>query len=85
MSVFSITHWIKKGYTEEEAKYQIAIRRPNNILYYINKSFSEEESKILVSERQKKGGNKRKLLSLEEKRKLTSRCLEFWLENGKHI
>lgn len=82
MSVFSITHWIKKGYTEEEAKYQIAIRRPNNILYYINKGFSEEESKILVSERQKKGGNKRKSLSLEEKRKLTPRCLEFWLEKG---
>ena len=44
MSAFSIKTWTNKGYTEEEAKYQIAIRRPNNILYYINKGFTKEEA-----------------------------------------
>ena len=82
MSVFSTTYWIKKGLTEEEAKYQIAIRRPNNILYYINKGYTEEEATILVKERQAKGGAKRKLLSESEKRKLSPRCLDFWIEKG---
>jgi hypothetical protein len=82
MSVFSIKYWIKKGLSEEEAKYQIAIRRPNNVFYYINKGFTEEEAKIKVSERQAKGGEKRKLLSIEDKRKLTPRCIEFWLSKG---
>jgi hypothetical protein len=82
MSIFSITYWIKKGLSESEAKYQIAIRRPNNILYYINKGYSEEEAKQLVKDRQSVGGAKRKAMSNEEKRKLSPRCIEFWLSKG---
>jgi hypothetical protein len=82
MSVFSISYWVNKGLSEEEAKYQIAIRRPNNILYYINKGYSEEEAKNHVSERQSKGGIKRKKMSTEEKRKLSPRCIEFWVNKG---
>lgn len=82
MSVFSKQHWISKGYTEEEAIYQISIRRPNNINYYINKGHSLEESQMLVKQRQSKGGKVRASLSKDEKRKLTPRCIEFWLAKG---
>lgn len=82
MSVFSKTYWINKGCTEEEAIYQVSIRRPNNILYYINKGFSEEEAKELVRLRQSKGGKTRANLSEEEKRKLTPRCVELWINKG---
>jgi hypothetical protein len=82
MSVFSLSYWITKGYSEDDAKYQIAIRRPNNVLYYINKGYSEDEATLLVKERQQQGGKKRKEMSAEEKRKLSPRCLEFWLTKG---
>jgi hypothetical protein len=82
MSVFSKHYWISKGYSEEEAGYQISIRRPNNINYYINKGHSLEESQLLVKQRQSKGGKTRSNLSDIEKRKLSPRCIEFWLEKG---
>ena len=82
MSAFSIQTWINKGYTEEEAKYQIAIRRPNNVLYYINKGFTEEESKKKIKERQSIGGAKRSAMSQEEKRSLSPRCVEFYIAKG---
>lgn len=82
MSVFSKQHWIDKGFTEEEAVYQISIRRPNNVNYYINKGHSLEEAHLLVKQRQSKGGAVRSSLSKDEKRKLTPRCVEFWLERG---
>jgi hypothetical protein len=82
MSVFSKKYWMNKGFSEEEAVYQISIRRPNNILYYINKGFSEQEAKELVRARQSKGGKARANLSREEKRKFTPRCVEFWINKG---
>ena len=82
MSVFSTLFWIKKGYTEEEAKHQVSIRRPNNIHYYINKGYSEEDAKNLVHQRQAKGGEKRKAMTDKEKRTLSPRCLEFWIAKG---
>lgn len=82
MSVFSINYWTKKGLSEEEANYQIAIRRPNNILYYINKGFSESEALQEVRKRQSLGGTKRKSLSEQEKKSLSPRCIEFWLAKG---
>jgi hypothetical protein len=82
MSVFSKQHWINKGYTEEEAVYQISIRRPNNVNYYLNKGYTLEESQFLVKQRQSKGGLARSNLSDNDKRKLTPRCIEFWLAKG---
>ena len=82
MSVFSINYWINKGYTEDEAKYQISIRRPNNLNYWINKGYTEDEAKIKISESQSKRGEKRKNMPLDEKRKLSPRCVEFWLNKG---
>lgn len=82
MSAFSMKTWLNKGYSEEEAKYQIAIRRPNNVLYYINKGFSEEDAKEQVKLRQAKGGAKRSKMTAKEKRALTPRCVEFYLAKG---
>lgn len=82
MSVFSKNYWLSKGYSEEEASYQISIRRPNNVNYYINKGHSLEEAEMLVKQRQSKGGQARASLSDKEKRKLTPRCIEFWLSKG---
>jgi len=82
MSVFSKKYWLSKGMSDEEAIYQISIRRPNNVLYYINKGFSQEEAIEKVTEYQKNSSKKRGLLSTEEKRKLSPRCIEFYLNKG---
>jgi len=82
MSAFSMKTWLNKGYTEEEAKYQIAIRRPNNVLYYTNKGFSIDDAKEMVKVRQAKGGVKRSNMSIDEKRALSPRCIEFYLAKG---
>jgi len=85
MSAYSIKTWLNKGFTKEEAKYQIAIRRPNNVLYYINKGLSKAEAEQAVKDRQSKGGQARKNMSAEEKRALTPRCVEFYLAKGMSI
>lgn len=82
MSVFSKEFWVDRGYTEAEAVYQISIRRPNNVNYYLNKGHTLEESQLLVKQRQSKGGKTRSNLSADEKRKLTPRCIEFWIAKG---
>ena len=73
---------MSKGMPEDEAIYQVSIRRPNNVLYYVNKGFSQEEAIIKVTEYQKNSSKKRGLLSAEEKRKLSPRCIEFYLNKG---
>lgn len=85
MSAFSKQHWINKGYTEEEAEYQVSIRRPNNVNYYINKGHSLEEAQMLVKQRQAKGGAVRASLTKDERRRFTPRCIEFWLAKGLSI
>lgn len=82
MSIFSLQTWLNKGYSEEEAKYQIAIRRPNNVLYYTSKGYTEEEAVQLVKDRQAKGGLKRSTMTAHEKRSLSPRCIEFYLAKG---
>lgn len=82
MSAYKIETWIKKGYTEEEAKYQIAIRRPSNKLYWINKGFSEEEAIIKMKDHQKLGGKSAASRPIEEIRKTSRRCKEFWILQG---
>lgn len=63
-----IEYWIKKGFTEDEAKIKISEiqqkrsnkrtykddRYPNQIKYWVNRGYSLEDSKHLVSESQKK-------------------------------
>jgi hypothetical protein len=73
---------VEKGYSEEEARYQIAIRRPNNVLYYINKGFTEEEAKEQIRKRQAIGGSKRANMSIQDKKTLSPRCIEFYIAKG---
>jgi hypothetical protein len=83
MSVFSIKTWLNKGYTEEEAKYQISIRRPSNILYYINKGLSQEDARIALTEFSRKGPKKwLETTTKEERKKSRNSCVEYYLERG---
>lgn len=83
MSAYKIETWLKRGFTEEEARYQIAIRRPTNILYWMNKyGLSEEEAILKKAEHQKNGGNKSAERSTDEIRKSSVRCVEFWTNKG---
>ncbi len=85
MSAFKLDTWLKKGFSNEEARYQIAIRRPSNYLYWINKlNCSEEEAKRLVSESQK-SKSKLSITSSEEVKKRSVRCVEYWLNKGLSI
>ncbi len=75
--------WLKKGYSEEESRYQIAIRRPSNILYYINKGLSQEEAKIALNEFSKRGAKKWvESTTAEDRKKSRSTCAEYYLERG---
>lgn len=83
MSAFKIETWLKKGYTEEEAKYQIAIRRPTNILYWmVNYDLNEEEALIKKLEHQKKGGKGSANRPIEKIRETSPRCKEYWISKG---
>lgn len=86
VSPFSITYWTNKGYTEEEAKYQISIRRPNNILYWINKGYAEEEAKIKLTEFMRKNSiSKKYLIKKYGKEEGLKRYNEIWNEDRKTI
>ena len=74
--------WLAKGYTEEEARYQIAIRRPTNVLYFINKGYSEEDAQIMLKDRQKKSLSTFNELPIEERRKTKTSCVEYYLEKN---
>lgn len=82
MSAFSMKTWLNKGYTEEEAKHQIAIRRPTNVAYWINKGFTAEEAELKKKEHQKKGGKAFADLPKEEKQKTRTTCIQYYLEKG---
>lgn len=82
MSVFSKKYWVSKGYTEEEAMYQISIRRPNNVNYYIHKGHTLEEAEQLVKQRQKSAAKIRNDIPIGERKKLSPRCIEFYLRKG---
>jgi hypothetical protein len=83
MSAFSMKTWLKKGYSEEESRYQIAIRRPTNILYYINKGLSQDEAKIALNEFSKLGSKKWvEKTTASERKKSRNTCVEYYLERG---
>lgn len=78
-SVFSVQYWLDKGLTNEEAKYQIQIRRPNNYLYWVNKGYSEEEAHEKLKKFQKDANKDRTPSSFREGSK---RCLEYYIKRG---
>lgn len=82
MSAYKIETWLKRGYNEEEAKYQIAIRRPTNYLYWVNKGFTEEEAKKKVVEFSKNACAKNLERPSKDRRKDSHRCIEYYLHRG---
>ena len=83
MSAYKIETWLKKGFTLEESKYQIAIRRPSTLAYYQHKfGVSEEQAAILREQHQKKTAAKRAALPTEKQREFSHRCVEYWIAKG---
>lgn len=82
MSPFSIKYWVNKGYSEEDAKYEISIRRPTNFLYWVNKGHSEEDAKIQVALFSKSGGDAAAARDIEKIKQSSKRCKEYWIKKG---
>ena len=83
MSAFKLETWLKQGYTEEEARYQIAIRRPNNHFYYMHKYGVDEATAIQMKlDHQSRCGKKAAARPTEEIRRTSHRCIEYWLDKG---
>jgi len=85
-SPFSKEHWINKGYSEDEAEYIRNSKRPIRKEYWIEKGYSLEESILKAKQSKdsnnKKGANKSAERSLEDLRKSSPRCIEFYIEKG---
>ncbi len=79
MSPYTIKHWTEKGFSEEDAKYQISIRRIYNKNYWIHR-FGDVEGMQKYHEFITKG-TKGKKHSLERK-KNNKRCREYWEHRG---
>jgi hypothetical protein len=83
MSAFKISTYTAKGYTEEEAIYQIKIRRPTNVEYFMNKfSVDYDTAYHMRTEHQQKSAKISAARPIEEQRKTSVRCKEYWIENG---
>ena len=83
MSAFKLETWIKKGYSIEEAKYQIKIRRPTNVEYYIHKfNVDLEKAEEMRLEHQKKGAKTNSNKPKESFKRLSPRCIEYWEYKG---
>lgn len=83
MSAYKIETWVKKGYTEEEALYQIKIRRPTNKEYFMHKfGMSDEEAQQAVIDRQTELSKRSASRSKEHIRKASVRCKEYWMSRG---
>jgi hypothetical protein len=75
-SPYTIEYWVRRGYTIDEAKYNIAIRRSYNIMYWTHK-FGETVGKQKYYEFITKG-SKGKTASYETRCK-NKRCIEYWV------
>lgn len=78
-SVYNIEYWLNKGFSKEEATFNIKCRRSTNIEYWLNKGFSKEEATQKLSDRQSVN------FSEESKQKLKQnslRTLSGWINKG---
>lgn len=80
MSPYTIEHWLRKGFTEEQAKIEIAKRRITNPLYWIEKGYSIENAKEKVREHQSKSAKANK--GNDEFRKKCTTSIEYWITKG---
>ena len=83
MSAFKIETWLKKGFTEEEAKHKINIRRSTSIEFYQHKfGVDVETAKKMRDDRQIKSSEISSKRPKEEIRKSSVRCVEYWTSRG---
>lgn len=76
-SVYSIQYWVDKGFSVEDAGYQIKIRRPTNILYWIHRGYSEQQAEEEVKKFQKNTHKNR-----NSYREGSKRCIEYYIKRG---
>ncbi|MBC8428559.1 hypothetical protein H8D04_01610 [bacterium] len=95
ISPYKIEHWVNKGYSIKDAKYEISIRRPYNINYWINKFgdvigkekyydfITKGTSEIGFIEKYGEVDGALKFKEFQNKKKKTNkRCIEYWMELG---
>lgn len=95
ISPYKIEFWIKKGYSQIEAKYEISIRRPYNVNYWINK-FGIIDGKKRYYDFLTKGTTLNGFIKTygeiegkikyenyrKNNRKNNPRCIEYWMNKG---
>jgi hypothetical protein len=79
MSCYQLKFWINKGYSEEDAKYQISIRRIYNKNYWTHK-YGEDIGVKKYYNFITKGATGKKH-STQRKQK-NPRCLDYWINKG---
>jgi hypothetical protein len=81
-SVYSIEFWLARGYSADDARYEISKRRPYNRNFWVNK-YGEIDGAAKYYEFITKGtlGKKQSLQS----RKKNSTTLDYWIELGYSI
>jgi len=84
MSIYRIETWLSKGYSEEEAQYQIKIRRSTNPEYFMVKfGISYDEAVVMRDAKQKERSRKAHANKSKSDYRLKSpRCVEYWIKKG---
>jgi len=79
MTCYQIKFWTDRGFSVDDAKYQISIRRPYNKNYWVHKygvGIGDEKYYEFITNGSlgKKHGNTRRIKN--------HRCVEYWVERG---
>ena len=89
-SPYNYMHWVEKGFSEEEAKYQVKIRRPLNMQYWLNLGLNQQEAKQKLHQMHSNGLEKSIKLHgeiqgrLKQKKRIkkikegSKRCVQYW-------
>jgi len=95
-SAYCIEHWLEKGFTEEEAKYQVACRQIAKPEYWTSRGYTEEEGREEYSKIVKNRSNLKCLIEIhgetegiklhdkirERGRKNSHRRVDYWIAKG---
>lgn len=83
MSVYKLETWLNKGFSHDEALYQIKIRRSTNVEYYMHKfNVPFDEAQIMLKNRQKRSADICGSRPKKERLKTNKKCKEYWLDKG---
>lgn len=85
-SPFNYEFWMKKGFSEKEAKHKSNSIRPIKKEYWLERGYSKKESikkaEEIKNSNNKKGAKKSSEILFEERIKKSPRRIEYWLERG---